>query len=140
MSIFFELLRFALRGVGMSVQVRGAYREEAAVTLRRASSELRNAIAMVEELEQAVGLAIALAGEAGAEQMFELQKLDHLQQKIIGVADFLDALSAAMPPDWRVDAKLASRRVLLADLGARLGDASAGKQERASAPETYELF
>jgi hypothetical protein len=124
----------------MSVQVRGAYREEAAVTLRRASSELRNAIAMVEELEQAVGLAIALAGEAGAEQMFELQKLDHLQQKIIGVADFLDALSGAMPPEWRVDAKLASRRVLLADLGARLGDARAGNQERVGAPETYELF
>ena len=122
------------------MRVQAAYREEAAVTLRRASSELRKAIGMVEDLEQAVGLAIARAGEAGAEQMFELQKLDHLQQKIIGVADFLDALSAAMPPEWRVDAKRASRRVLLADLGARLGDARAPKEERAGGPQTYELF
>ena len=124
----------------MRVQVRGAYREEAAVTLRRASSELRNAIGMVEELEQAIGLAIALAGEAGAEQMVELQKLDHLQQKIIGVADFLDALSAIMPPEWRVDAKRASRRVLLADLGARLGDARSAKTDGGAGPENYELF
>jgi hypothetical protein len=124
----------------MRVQVRGAYREEAAVTLRRASSELRMAIGMVEDLEQAIGLAIALAGEAGVDQMVELQKLDHLQQKIIGVADFLDALSAAMPPEWRVDAKRASRRVLLADLGARLGDARASKAEVARAPDNYELF
>jgi hypothetical protein len=121
----------------MSVQA--AYREEAAVTLRRASSELRKAIGMVEELEQAIGLAIALAGEAGADQMFELQKLDHLQQKIIGVADFLDALSATMPPEWRVDAKHASRRVLLADLGARLGDAGE-PNEGAGGVESYELF
>ena len=122
------------------MRVQAAYREEAAVTLRRASSELRKAIGMVEELEQAVGLAISLTGEAGAEQMVELQKLDHLQQKIIGVADFLDALSAAMPPEWRIDAKRASRRVLLAELGARLGDARAIRQESAAAPESYELF
>jgi hypothetical protein len=121
------------------MRVEAAYREEAAVTLRRASGELRKAIGMVEDLEQAVGLAIALAGEAGADQMFELQKLDHLQQKIIGVADFLDALSATMPAEWRVDAKRASRRVLLAELGARLGDAGA-KEERGGGPETYELF
>ncbi len=122
------------------MNVQAAYREEAAVTLRRASGELRKAIGMVEDLEQAVGLAIALAGEAGPDQMFELQKLDHLQQKIIGVADFLDALGATMPPEWRVDAKRASRRVLLADLGARLGDATAAREERAGGVETYELF
>ena len=124
----------------MRVEVRGAFREEAAVTLRRASDELRKAIGMVEDLEQAIGLAIALAGEAGAEQMVELQKLDHLQQKIIGVADFLDAVAAAMPTEWRIDAKRASRRVLLADLGARLGDAKAARPDNAPAQETYELF
>lgn len=122
------------------MRVQAAYREEAAETLRRASSELRKAIGMVEELEQAVGLAIALAGEAGADQMFELQKLDHLQQKIIGVADFLDALSATMPPEWRVDAKRASRRVLLAELAARLGDARASNEEGVGGRENYELF
>ncbi len=125
----------------MRMQVRGAPREEAAVTLRRASGELRKTLTMVEDLEQVVGLAIALAGEAGADQMLELQKLDHIQQKILGVADFLEALGLAMPPEWTVDAKGAARCVLLAELGARLGDADApGHDPNAAALETYELF
>jgi len=82
--------------------------EEAAVSLARAAGELRKAVGMVEDLEPVVGLAIALAGEADAEQMLELQKLDHIQQKILGVADFLDALGEGMPRDWRIDAKAAA--------------------------------
>ncbi len=124
----------------MRGEVRGARREEAAVTLRRASGELRKAAGMVDELEQAVGLAIALAGEAGAEHMYELQKLDHLQQRILGVADFLDALSASMPREWLIDAKRASRGVLLAELGATLGDPRASKEAEAAGAQTYELF
>jgi hypothetical protein len=126
----------------MMVEVRGAYLEEAGVTLSRVSVELRKAMGMVEDLEQVVGLAIALAGQADAEQMLELQKLDHLQQKILGVADFLDALGGAMSPDWLVDAKTASRCVLLADLGAKLGSAEAQDAREIAPPEleTYELF
>jgi hypothetical protein len=125
----------------MKVEVRGAYREQVAVTLRRTSRELRKTMAMVEDLEQVVGLAIALAGGADAEQMLELQKLDHISQKILGVADFLDALTKSMPGDWVVDAKTASRCVLLAELGVRLGDGDVPSQ--ASPPpivEAIELF
>ena len=125
----------------MKVEVRGALREEASVTLRRASGELRKAVVMVEDLEQVVGLAIALAGKAGSDQMLELQKLDHLQQKILGVADFLDALGADMPTEWTVDAKSASRCVLLSDLGAKLGSALATRGAgQPVAAENYELF
>ena len=124
----------------MKFDVRGAYREEAATTLRRTSRELRKAITMIEELEQVVGLAIALAQEASPNQMLELQKLDHLQQKILGVADFLDAVSEMMPPDWTVDAQGASRSVLLAELGARLGDPEASHETPIPVPEIYEVF
>ena len=124
----------------MKLQVQGAHREEAAATLRRSSRELRKTITMVEEMEQIVGLAIALAGEAGSDQMLELQKLDHLQQKILGVADFLDALSGMIPPDCRLDAKGASRCVLLAELGAKLGSPDAPDETEAVPPEKYELF
>ena len=55
----------------MKLQVQGAHREEAASTLRRSSRELRKTITMVEELEQIVGLALALAGDAGSDQMLE---------------------------------------------------------------------
>ena len=124
----------------MKLQVQGAHREEAASTLHRSSRELRKTITMVEELEQIVGLALALAGDAGSDQMLELQKLDHLQQKILGVADFLDALSEQMPAEWRLDAKGASRCVLLAELGAKLGSPDAPDETEAVPPEKYELF
>jgi hypothetical protein len=124
----------------MKVDIRGVYREEASSTLRRTSRELRKAISMIEDLEQVVGLAIALAQEASANQMLELQKLDHLQQKILGCADFLDALGDAMPPEWTIDAKGASRCVLLAELGAKLGDAEIPSDHPPAAAETYEVF
>lgn len=103
----------------MSANVWGGAR--AAATLLCASGELRHTVSMVEDLENVVGLAIALAGGAGPDQMLELQKLDHISQKILGVADFLEALGEGLPGDWRVDAHTASRRVLLAELGKRLG-------------------
>jgi hypothetical protein len=141
MSICSDLSGVSVAECVMRADVRQARREEAAVTLARTARELRKAVGMVEDLEQVVCLAIALAGEADAEQMLELQKLDHIQQKILGVADFLDALSETMPSEWRVDAKGASRRVLLAELGARLGDPEAANATPAAAEvDTYELF
>ena len=68
----------------MNIQLRAARKEEASLTLRRSARELRKTIGMVEDMEQAVGLAIALSGKAESDQMLELQKLDHLQQKIPG--------------------------------------------------------
>ena len=125
----------------MKVEVRGAYRERAALTLQRTSRELRKTMDMVEDLEQVVSLAIALAGGADAEQMLELQKLDHISQKILGVADFLDALTQSMPPHWLVDAKTASRSVLLAELGARLGDGDIPSEARPTqSADAIELF
>jgi len=123
----------------MNMEVRGEYREEASHALRRTSRELRKTVAMVEDLEGVVSH--AMAGGARAEQMVELQKLDHILQKILGVADFIDALCGLMSPLWTVDAKGASRCVLLAELGAKLGDPQAPSEtEPNPEAETYELF
>ena len=123
----------------MSLEDRGEYREEAGHALRRTSRELRKTVAMVEDLEGVVSH--AMAASARPEHMFELQKLDHILQKILGVADFIDALSGLMSPLWTVDAKGASRCVLLAELGAKLG-APEPPSETRGAPEVeiYELF
>jgi hypothetical protein len=123
----------------MKMEPRDVRREGSGDALRRTSRELRRTIGMVEDLEDVVAHALATAGGAGAEQMLELQKLDHIQQKILGVADFIDALSGLMSPHWMVDAKAASRCVLLAELGAKLGDPET-PSEPDLAPETYELF
>jgi hypothetical protein len=124
----------------MKVELRGRSGEAAGVTLQRTSRELRKTINMVEDLEQVVGLALSLAGDGCAEQILELQKLDHIQQKILGVADFLDSLSRSMSSDWLVDAKGASRCVLLAELGARLGDGAVPAEDSVGAHANCELF
>jgi hypothetical protein len=115
-------------------------REAAAATLFRTARELRKVMAMVEDLEDVVGQAISRAGQAETNQMLELQKLDHLLQKIMGVADFLDALASAMPREWRVDALAASRSVLLADLGAKLGAEAASRAPVVPLADAYEVF
>ena len=123
----------------MDMEFRREHREEAAHALRRTSRELRKTVAMVEDLEGVVSH--AMEGGARPEHMFELQKLDHILQKILGVADFIDALCGLMSPLWTVDAKGASRCVLLAELGAKLGDPDvSSKAEPDPQAETYELF
>ncbi len=124
----------------MKIEVRGAPEDEAAVALARTTRELRKVSGMVEELERVVSLAIAHASQAGADQIVELQNLDHIQQKILGVADFLDALGRSMPSEWRVDAFGASRCVLLAELGAKLGGVHSALRAPAGARESYEIF
>jgi hypothetical protein len=123
----------------MKAEFRNGAGEAAGATLQRTSRELRRTISMVEDLEQVVGLALSLAGDGRAEQILELQKLDHIQQKILGVADFLDSLSQTMSADWLVDAKGAARCVLLAELGARLGDAAI-PADQTNDSESCELF
>ncbi len=57
--------------------------------------------------------------------MRHIQDLDHIRQKVEGLADFLAALAPLAPGDCLVDASGAARLVTLADLAARLalGDA-----------------
>jgi hypothetical protein len=124
----------------MKGEFRGGSGEPAGVTLQRTSRELRKTMNMVEDLEQVVGVALSLSGEGCAEQILELQKLDHIQQKIMGVADFLDSLSQTMSADWLVDAKGAARCVLLAELGARLGDGAVPAADPVVASRGCELF
>ena len=115
--------------------------ESMPTTLNRASRELLTFVAMIGDLEDAVGEAIAGATPAHEVQIQELQKLDHVRQLIIGAADFLHALTENMPQDWRVDARKAARSVRLADLAVRLGDSRQPVfSGDASAVESYELF
>lgn len=112
-------------------------RAGATATLNCASGELRKTVELVEGLENVVSLALSRSGGAGHDQMLELQKLDHISQKILGVADFLEALSEGLPDDWRVDADKAARRVLLAELGKRLGSPESAEPP-AEPPESAE--
>ncbi len=63
------------------------------------------------------GLAPALQSGAAIE---EAQTLDLLTQTLAAVADYLHALSAGLPPDWRIDAGAAASVVPLTELAWRL--------------------
>jgi hypothetical protein len=63
------------------------------------------------------GLAPALQSGAAIE---EAQTLDLLTQSLAAVADYLHALSSALPAEWVVDAAPAAAIVPLAELARRL--------------------
>ena len=130
--------------MGYKTQVHPNSLEPMPTTLNRTSQELLKFVDLINELEDAVGDAIAGGGPTRKVQIQELQKLDHVRQLIVGAADFLHALTLDMPADWRVDARKAARSVLLTDLAGRLSDSepAAVQEERKAAPavESYELF
>ncbi len=63
------------------------------------------------------GLAPALQNGAAIE---EAQALDLMTQSLAAVADYLSALAAGLPADWRIDATPAAAIVPLAELARRL--------------------
>jgi hypothetical protein len=120
---------------------RTEFLEPARTALGRASGELLKIAGVIEELEGFVGDAIKGGTPIGDAHIQELQKLDHAGQMIVAAADFLQALSLDMPPDWRVDVHKAARSVRLAELAGRLGAADPPAVEgHAHASGAYELF
>ena len=90
--------------------------------------------------ETLVGPLVLGAAQRDAGLMRHIQDLDHIRQKVAGLADFLAALAPLAPGDCLVDASGAARLVTLADLAARL----ALSDDDASAPGAafgdFELF
>lgn len=68
-----------------------------------------------------------------------LQSVDHIEQKLRGIAGFLADLAQAAKPDWQIDAQTALAAITLADLAARL-KGQPPHPEPAAAAGDYELF
>ena len=84
------------------------------------SQELRALAAMTSQVQYLVSqLALEIA-PTDVQSLLGLQKLDHVTQTISGIAKFLEALAAAAPANWQLDAVSASRRVNVSDLASRL--------------------
>jgi hypothetical protein len=123
-------------------QAQTEFFESMPTTLSRASRELLKFVDVIEELEGFVSQAIRGARSIEDVHIQELQKLDHVSQMIVGAAEFLQALTQDMPPDWRVDARKAAKSVRLAELAGRLGDfatpAGDGKTHDSGACELFD--
>jgi hypothetical protein len=92
-------------------------------TLDRTSGELRRLAAVTDGIQHLVSQMVLDHTASDVTSLLELQRLDYLRQSIAGIADFLEALAAAAPPHWSLDAMTASQAVNLSELALRLASA-----------------
>jgi len=90
------------------------------VMLGRVGQELRQLAATVEDMQSLIGHLLSERARGHSPSLYELQKFDLLRQELSGVADFVDALAPGAPPHWLLDPIMASQKVTLSDLAARL--------------------
>ena len=88
--------------------------------LARVAHELNHLSGRIGHVETLVGPLVLTAAPRDADLLRHIQDLDHIRQKVEGLADFLAALALVAPGDCLVDAGGAARLVTLADLAARL--------------------
>lgn len=104
-------------------QLRDSEAVPVAGTLHRASRELRGLAGATDGIQCLVSELLLDHKSTDVTSLLELQRLDHLRQSIAGIADFLEALAAAAPPHWLLDAKAASQAVTVSELAWRLAPA-----------------
>ena len=88
--------------------------------LARVAHELNHLSGRIGHVETLVGPLVLIAAPRDADLLRHIQDLDHIRQKVEGLADFLAALALVAPDDCLVDAGGAARLMTLADLAARL--------------------
>jgi hypothetical protein len=101
-------------------------------TLQACAQELAAWADRCETLQ--AGLSPVLQNKAAIE---EAQILDLMTQSLGAMADYLKALAAGLPADWRVDAAPAAAILPLAELARRL---SGGAGDRPSEAGDLDLF
>jgi hypothetical protein len=109
--------------------------------LARIAGELRALVATADELQSVVGDLVMAEPRRGADHMAPLQGLDRLSQTLAGMADFLQALSQAIPRNCQADARAAAAGMTLAELASRLTQARGNSMPPLrAAPGNYEHF
>lgn len=96
--------------------------------LGRVAYELHHLSAGLRHVETLVGPLALAAGPLDGNIARDIQDLDHIRQKVDGIADFLAALMPVATDDCLVNARAAARRVTLADLAARLALSDTGAE------------
>jgi hypothetical protein len=105
------------------------------------AEEIGDLARLSDRLQSLISAALLADGSANPDHVKEFQAIDLLVQRLHGVATFVDALAAATPVDWRVDAAAAAAGVPLGDLARRLGGlgAPAGASDQTRPAETGDL-
>lgn len=108
--------------------------------LGRTARELNHLSARLLYVEAAVGPLVLDAAPCDPSLVRRIQELDHIRQRVEGLAHFIAALALISPDQCLVDAGAAARLVTLADLAARLTLADASAAEHAGDWGDCELF
>lgn len=88
--------------------------------LGRVSAELADIAAGVDRLHALAAAQDATTAAPGHAYRQALQSVDHIEQKLRGLAGFLADLAQTAAPDWQLDAQTALAAITLSDLAARL--------------------
>jgi hypothetical protein len=106
---------------GMSVD-----REPLSAVLARSAAELADLSDRTERLQDVMADLVRQCAALDDGATRDMQALDWIAQHLEGMASFLDALSRAAAPGWRIDPAPALDALNLAELAHRLRGAPAG--------------
>ena len=90
------------------------------IVLSRMTDALRRVATRLTDLEHAIGDIMLEAPSPRSRRFHALQEVDRARQEVADLAAFLDNIRTAASPEWRVDARRASRSLGLASLAAAL--------------------
>lgn len=83
-------------------------------------AEIRQLASVVDDLHAIPAPRIG-NGAVDPDFIRQMQMVDRVNQRLVGLADFLDELRGAMSADWQLDANAALRIVKLHNLALQLG-------------------
>jgi hypothetical protein len=112
-------------------------------TLTALATEIGELARLSDRLQFLISAALVADGAANADHLREFQAIDLLVQRLHGVTNFVESLSALMPAGWRIDAAAAASRVSLTDLARRLSGQSPAPLDSSSSDDDdgdFELF
>jgi len=112
-----------------------------ATTLLRVTEELRKVSVRLEKVDVAVGRLVFEAASRTSAHFHDLQDIDRANQEVAGIAEFLEKLARAVPPEWLADPKGASSSVDLHELASNLAQIEAKEADSHAADgHDCELF
>ncbi|MFZ1964620.1 MAG: hypothetical protein WAU78_14345 [Roseiarcus sp.] len=112
-----------------------------ATTLLRVTEELRKVSGRLEKVDVAVGRLVFEAASPTSAHFRDLQDIDRANQEVAGIAEFLEKLARAVPPEWLADPKGASSSVDLHELASNLAQIEAKEADSHAADgHDCELF
>jgi hypothetical protein len=112
-----------------------------ATTLLRVTEELRKVSGRLGKVDVAVGRLVFEAASPTSVHFRDLQDIDRANQEVAGIAEFLEKLARAVPPEWLADPKRASSSIDLHELASNLAQIEAKEADSHAADgHDCELF